>query len=352
MTARCCSSATSPGRDLAVSIIDDDGGAAQALPIVEAVPEQEDFYDFESRYEIGRTRFVCPAELDEPVAARASEIALEVYELLGCSGFARVDLMLERDTGELYVLEANAIPGLTETEPAAAGRRRGWDRVRRADRADPEGGPRLKIETQRELLQTLLRAARRAHDDAGARAVPPAGGRLHRSATGWRARSQRCSAIGRCVCGAERRSAGHRRLPRDRGGRRAAAARARRGREVRAFLNICRHRGGRVFTRPRAAGTRAEVPVSLLGVRPRRRAARPAAGAGRVRGPRSRGARACPGARRRAVRADLRPGSACAGADRRRRRARRPRVRRSPTGASTAGTSSTSAAACSTPTGS
>ena len=52
------------GRDLAVSIIDDDG-APRALPIVEAVPEQEDFYDFESRYEIGRTRFVCPAELEQ-----------------------------------------------------------------------------------------------------------------------------------------------------------------------------------------------------------------------------------------------------------------------------------------------
>src|SRR5579884_116632 len=42
------------GRDLAVSILDHDGGA-QPLPIVEAVPEQEDFYDFESRYEFGRT---------------------------------------------------------------------------------------------------------------------------------------------------------------------------------------------------------------------------------------------------------------------------------------------------------
>ena len=110
-----------PGRDLAVSIIDDDG-APQALPIVEAVPEQEDFYDFESRYEIGRTRFVCPAELDEVIAARANDLALRVFELLGCSGFARVDLMLEHETDELYVLEANAIPGLTETSllPQAA----------------------------------------------------------------------------------------------------------------------------------------------------------------------------------------------------------------------------------------
>jgi D-alanine-D-alanine ligase len=109
------------GRDLAVSIIDE-GGTPRALPIVEAVPEQEDFYDFESRYEIGRTRFVCPAELDEPIAARAASVALDVYALLGCSGFARVDLMLEAESDELYVLEADAIPGLTETSllPQAA----------------------------------------------------------------------------------------------------------------------------------------------------------------------------------------------------------------------------------------
>jgi D-alanine-D-alanine ligase len=109
------------GRDLAVSIIDEDG-APRALPIVEAVPQQEDFYDFEARYEIGRTRFVCPAVLDDAIAARASAIALEVYGLLGCSGVARVDLMLEAGTDELYVLEADAIPGLTETSllPQAA----------------------------------------------------------------------------------------------------------------------------------------------------------------------------------------------------------------------------------------
>jgi D-alanine-D-alanine ligase len=109
------------GRDLAVSILDEDG-TPRALPIVEAVPEQEDFYDFEARYEIGRTRFECPASLDEAVSARAAAIALEVYALLGCSGFARVDLMLEAETDELYVLEADAIPGLTETSllPQAA----------------------------------------------------------------------------------------------------------------------------------------------------------------------------------------------------------------------------------------
>ena len=110
-----------PGRDLAVSIVEQ-ARLPMALPIVEAVPNEEDFYDFESRYEIGRTTFVCPAQLPEGVAERASALALEVFALLGCSGFARVDLMLDSEKGELFVLEADTIPGLTETSllPQAA----------------------------------------------------------------------------------------------------------------------------------------------------------------------------------------------------------------------------------------
>jgi D-alanine-D-alanine ligase len=109
------------GRELAISILAD-GSSPVALPIVEAVPEEESFYDFESRYEIGRTRFVCPAELEGAVSESASRIALESFALLGCAGFARVDLMLSEDTGELFVLEVNPIPGLTETSllPQAA----------------------------------------------------------------------------------------------------------------------------------------------------------------------------------------------------------------------------------------
>jgi len=109
------------GRDLAVSILDEDG-TPRALPVVEAVPNEEDFYDFESRYEIGRTTFRCPAELPSPLAERAASLATEVYELIGCTGFARVDIMLEEGTDELYVLELNPIPGLTETSllPQAA----------------------------------------------------------------------------------------------------------------------------------------------------------------------------------------------------------------------------------------
>ncbi|MDE3134310.1 MAG: D-alanine--D-alanine ligase [Acidobacteriota bacterium] len=109
------------GRELAVSVLAVDG-APVALPIVEAIPEQESFYDFASRYEIGRTRFVCPAALDAAAAARVQELALAAFELLGCAVFARVDLMLSADALEPFVLEVNPIPGLTETSllPQAA----------------------------------------------------------------------------------------------------------------------------------------------------------------------------------------------------------------------------------------
>jgi D-alanine-D-alanine ligase len=104
------------GRDLAVSILD-----GEPLPVVEAVPLGDEFYDFEARYEIGRTEFVCPADLPDGVTEQAQELALRTYRLLGCSAFGRVDLMFGAD-GELTVLEANPIPGLTETSllPQAA----------------------------------------------------------------------------------------------------------------------------------------------------------------------------------------------------------------------------------------
>ena len=120
------------GRELAVSLLD-----GEPLPVIEAVPvtasgarssrpaeaeTRSPAYDFEARYEIGRTEFVCPAPLDDGTTARAQELAVAVWRALGCEGFARVDLMLDHATDELFVLEANTIPGLTDTSllPQAA----------------------------------------------------------------------------------------------------------------------------------------------------------------------------------------------------------------------------------------
>jgi D-alanine-D-alanine ligase len=109
------------GRDLAVSIVESDG-EAEVLPVVEAVPSQEAFYDFEARYSIGETEFVVPAEIGDALTERAQALALEVWRLFGCAGFARVDLMLDSASEELFVLETNPIPGLTDTSllPQAA----------------------------------------------------------------------------------------------------------------------------------------------------------------------------------------------------------------------------------------
>ena len=103
------------GRELAVGVL-----GSEALPIVEAIPREGDLFDFEARYEIGRTDYACPAELSPDAAADIAETALAAYEELGCSGFARVDVMLGADGPQ--VLEVNAIPGLTDTSlfPMAA----------------------------------------------------------------------------------------------------------------------------------------------------------------------------------------------------------------------------------------
>jgi D-alanine-D-alanine ligase len=103
------------GRELAVSVLGE-----EALPVVEAIPTGGDRYDFEARYEIGRTRFECPAELTEAEREAVVEAALGAYRALGCTGFARVDLILGEAGPE--VLEVNAIPGLTDTSllPQAA----------------------------------------------------------------------------------------------------------------------------------------------------------------------------------------------------------------------------------------
>ena len=109
------------GRELAVGLLETDTGV-EPLPIVEAKPKEEEyFFDFEARYEIGKTDYVCPADLPGDVTARAQELAVATYRLLGCYGFARVDMMLPEDA-EPQVLEAQAIPGLTETSlyPQAA----------------------------------------------------------------------------------------------------------------------------------------------------------------------------------------------------------------------------------------
>ena len=116
------------GRELAVSVIEEDG-VPRALPIVEAVPQEENFYDFESRYEIGRTRFVCPAELDGPsgrAGGRARAVGVRAARLLGLRP-GRPDARA-RDRAALRA-RGQSDPRPDRDEPPAAGRGRRGDRL-------------------------------------------------------------------------------------------------------------------------------------------------------------------------------------------------------------------------------
>lgn len=103
------------GRELAISVID-----GEPLPPVEVVPHADDIYDYEARYSIGRTEFVCPADLSADQAKEVEALAVCAYETLGCAGAVRVDMMI--GSGGPEVLEVNAVPGLTDTSllPMAA----------------------------------------------------------------------------------------------------------------------------------------------------------------------------------------------------------------------------------------
>ena len=106
------------GREMTVSIIEVNGTEI-VLPILELKPANE-FYDYEAKYTKGMTEFILPAPVDERVRKKIEYQALSAYKSLGCRSFARIDGILKGDT--FYFLEANSIPGMTETSdlPASA----------------------------------------------------------------------------------------------------------------------------------------------------------------------------------------------------------------------------------------
>jgi D-alanine-D-alanine ligase len=103
------------GRELTVGILQD-----RALSVIEICPKKR-FFDFQAKYEHGMTQYFVPAQLDKEITHQAQEMALLAHRLLGCFGFSRVDMMLNRKN-ILFVLELNTIPGLTSTSllPKAA----------------------------------------------------------------------------------------------------------------------------------------------------------------------------------------------------------------------------------------
>ncbi len=107
------------GRELTVGIL---GG--EALPVVHINP-RDGFYDMNNKYPWlgggGGSDYICPAEIGEEATRAVQAAALQAHQALGIEVYSRVDVLLDND-GRPWVLEANTIPGMTETSllPKAA----------------------------------------------------------------------------------------------------------------------------------------------------------------------------------------------------------------------------------------
>jgi D-alanine-D-alanine ligase len=85
----------------------------------EIVVTNNEWYDYEAKYEQGEMRLVIPARLDPEQLRRAQELAVRAFVAIGCEGMSRVDMFVRRD-GEVLVNELNTIPGFTETSVYAS----------------------------------------------------------------------------------------------------------------------------------------------------------------------------------------------------------------------------------------
>jgi D-alanine-D-alanine ligase len=99
------------GRELTVAVLGT-GDAARALPVIEIIAPAGN-YDYQNKYFRDDTRYVCPAELPEALAARVRDLALRAFHAIGCEGWARADVMLRRSDREPFLLEINTSPGMT-----------------------------------------------------------------------------------------------------------------------------------------------------------------------------------------------------------------------------------------------
>jgi D-alanine-D-alanine ligase len=106
-----------PGREITVGIVN-----GRVLPAIEIVPKSgSGFYDYHAKYTAGQTEYVIPVPMDRDILLRAAEFTRAGASALSLRGAARLDYRVD-PAGNLFFLEANTIPGMTETSllPKAA----------------------------------------------------------------------------------------------------------------------------------------------------------------------------------------------------------------------------------------
>ncbi len=96
-------------------------GTIVALPPTHILPKAGEFYDYKSKYKIGGSTHICPADFDEKINLEIQTLAVQAHKALGCRGMSRTDIFVGDDK-KLYILETNTIPGMTPTSllPEAA----------------------------------------------------------------------------------------------------------------------------------------------------------------------------------------------------------------------------------------
>ncbi len=99
------------GRELTVSVIGN--GDLKILPLTEITTDEE-FYNYKAKYVPGKSAHIVPARLLDEERQAVESCAEKTYRVLGCRGFARIDIILSED-GVPYVLDVNTVPGLTST---------------------------------------------------------------------------------------------------------------------------------------------------------------------------------------------------------------------------------------------
>ena len=95
------------GVELTAGILGD-----KPLPLIKLETPRE-FYDYEAKYEADDTRYLIPCGLPPDAERIVQDEALFAFDALGCSGWGRVDLILDR-SGKPYFLEVNTLPGMTD----------------------------------------------------------------------------------------------------------------------------------------------------------------------------------------------------------------------------------------------
>ena len=84
----------------------------EALPLIR-LETPRDFYDYDAKYLANDTRYILPCGLDEATERTLRQLCLDAFHALGCRGWGRVDLMLDRAANP-YLLEVNTAPGMTD----------------------------------------------------------------------------------------------------------------------------------------------------------------------------------------------------------------------------------------------